>query len=86
MSCKFRARHIQNQNSLGKMMTNSKPFLKMNFYTMNKLIKNNTFQLNNDLLSFLYSFQEMKKEPRQKKQIRDVSYQRAEQLDLLEKI
>ena len=53
---------------------------------MNKLIKNNTFQLNNDLLSFLYSFQEMKKEPRQKKQIRDVSYQRAEWLDLLEKI
>jgi len=64
MPCKFRTWHVRNQNSLGKMITNSKPFLKMNFYTMNKLIQNNNFQLNNDLLSFLYSFQEMKKEPR----------------------
>ena len=53
---------------------------------MNKLIQNNNSQQNNDLLSFLYNFQEIKKEPRQKKQIRDVSYQRAEWLDLLEKI
>ena len=60
------------------MIKNSKPFLKMNFYTMNKLIQNNNSQQNNDLLSFLYNFQEIKKEPRQKKQIRDVSYQRAE--------
>ena len=30
---------------------------------MNKLIQNNNSQQNNDLLSFLYNFQEIKKEP-----------------------